>query len=138
MRRSKIYLKPAKVGVVLVMLSLLVPLRPLSAGMVTTGLLASGNRSQETRIALRGLLQREAVRQTLLLQGLDPAEALQRLEALTDEEIARMAGRLDRLVAGGDFLASLAVIGAIVFVALLILDMSGVTDFFSFVNPPRR
>jgi hypothetical protein len=106
--------------------------------MVATDCLAPGDSTRPTRIALRDFLQREEVRQTLLLQGLDPAEAVNRLEALTDEEIARIAGRLDRLAAGGDFLASLAVVGAVVFVVLLILDMSGVTDVFNFVNPPRR
>ena len=49
-----------------------------------------------------------------------------RLDALSDAEVATLAGQIDEAPAGGD---ALAVIG-IVFVVLIILELVGVIDIF--------
>ena len=63
----------------------------------------------------------------LVAMGVDPANALTRAASLSDPELAQVAAEMQSLPAGGDGL--LAVIG-IVFIVLLILEITGVTDIF--------
>jgi hypothetical protein len=58
--------------------------------------------------------------------GVDPVAATGRVASLSDQELSRVSGQIDQLPAGGDILA---VIG-IVFVVLLILELTGVIDIF--------
>ena len=59
--------------------------------------------------------------------GADPLQADARVASLSDAELMKLQGQLDRLPAGGD---ALAVIG-IVFIVLLILELTGVTNIFN-------
>ena len=59
--------------------------------------------------------------------GVNPSDAALRVASLNDQELATVANRLDQLPAGGD--GVLAVIG-IVFLVLLILELTGVIDIF--------
>jgi hypothetical protein len=59
--------------------------------------------------------------------GVDPAEIEGRLAALTDAELATLADTIGQAPAGGD--SALAIIG-IVFVVLLILELTGTIDIF--------
>lgn len=74
------------------------------------------------------LLAREDVRQQLVEMGISPADAQERVAALTPDEAAQIQRELDKLPAGGD--SVLAVIG-IVFIVLLILEVTGVINIFS-------
>ena len=58
---------------------------------------------------------------------MDPASAMTRAAALSDAELAQVAQEMQTLPAGGD--GFFAVIG-IVFVVLLILELTGVIDIF--------
>jgi hypothetical protein len=71
-------------------------------------------------------LAREDVRAPMINLGVDPARAAERVAALTDEELMGLESELDKLPAGAGLLQ---VIG-IVFVVLLILELTGVTDSF--------
>jgi Family of unknown function (DUF6627) len=75
---------------------------------------------------VNGFLAQDAVRAQLIQLGVDPQDAQARVAALTDSELAKLNQRLDKLPAGGDVLA---VIG-IVFVVLLILELTGVINIF--------
>ena len=81
--------------------------------------------SQITQI--QATLSRQDVRGQLVRLGVDPVAASERVASLSDQELAQVSGKLDALPAGGDGL--LAVIG-IVFIVLLILELTGVTDIF--------
>ena len=72
-------------------------------------------------------LAREDVRQALVAHGVDPVAARARVAALSDAELAGIAGQLEALPAGGD--SALVVIG-IVFLVLLILEVTGIIDIF--------
>ena len=76
---------------------------------------------------VRGALARDDVRQAMVRLGADPLEADARVASLSDVELMKLQGQLDRLPAGGD---ALAVIG-IVFIVLLILELTGVTNIFN-------
>jgi len=75
---------------------------------------------------LQTLIASEQVSAQLVALGVDPAWAAERVASLTPEELASFDGQLEQLPAGGSVLA---VIG-IVFVVLLILEITGVIDIF--------
>ena len=75
---------------------------------------------------IEAVLQRNDVQDRLVALGVDPAQALTRVQTLSDSELQQMAAGLDQMPSGGDILA---LIGA-VFVILLILEFVGVIDVF--------
>ncbi|MDT8387287.1 MAG: PA2779 family protein [Thiogranum sp.] len=90
---------------------------------------------REARIdRIEAALRQDQVQQAFVEMGVAPAEAQQRVAALTDSELATLEQQLDQLPAGGDLLA---VVG-IVFVVLIILDLVGVTDVFSGIDKVTR
>ena len=86
------------------------------------------------RDTLRALLDRDDVRSRLETLGVDPRAARDRVDALTDEEVERLAGQVDRLPAGG---ASVVGVLFAVFIILLITDILGLTKIFPFTRPIR-
>ena len=76
---------------------------------------------------INAALSRADVQAQLVALGVDPAHAVARAAALSDAELAKVATELQTLPAGGD--SFFAVIG-ILFVVLLILELTGVTDIF--------
>lgn len=89
---------------------------------------------QSSRTRIQQLLAREDVRAELRRNGVDPDEAAARTAALSDEEIDKLAGRLDTLPAGGDF-GGIVGVAVFVFLVLLITDVLGFTKVFSFTRP---
>jgi len=111
------------------MTGLALPLPAQAAVVATDAALAA---AQRERVAT--LLERGDVRAQLEARGVRPAEVKARVAALTDEEVAQLAGQLERLPAGGE-----GIIGAfvIVFLVLLITDLLGLTRVFTFTRPVR-
>ncbi len=109
--------------------SLGLPLPANAAMLPTESALAAGDRA---RIA--GLLDRAEVRAQLQARGVSADEVKARVAALTDEEAARLAARMDGFPAAGD-----GIIGALVlvFLVLLITDILGYTRVFTFTRPAR-
>ncbi len=105
------------------------------AGIVTSDQLIAKEHHNAGRDRLRALLDRQDVREQLQAQGVDPGLARARVDALTDDEVAMVNGKLDKLPAGGDGL-----IGAIVFIfiVLLVTDILGLTKVFPFTKPIKR
>lgn len=101
------------------------------AGIVTTDQVAAG----AERDRIRSFLDRDDVRSRLQELGVDPAAARVRADALSDEEIAVLAGRMDQLPAGGT-----DVLGVVLFVflVLLITDILGYTKIFPFTKPIQK
>lgn len=100
-------------------------LQPVMAAQLgTQTVLAMEDRA--TRAArVEASLAREDVRAAMVELGVAPADAQGRLAALTDDELRILDEQLQTLPAGG----LLAVIG-VVFIVLLILEVTGVTDVF--------
>ena len=83
---------------------------------------------RENRIArVTRILAQDEVRNQLVKMGVDPADAQDRVAALSDNELELLTHHLDNLPAGGGVLE---VVG-IVFLVLLILELVGVTNIFS-------
>lgn len=110
----------------LLIFSLITPL-PVHAGMVAT-------REALDRDRIVNVLDRADVQAQLQAYGVNPVEVKARVAALTDEEAAELAARIDSLPAGG-----IGIVGAIlvVFLVLLITDILGLTKIFPFTRPMR-
>ena len=98
---------------------------PAAAGVVGTAE-AIASQDSNARAVVDATLARADVRAELERMGVDPADIEGRLDALSDAEVATLAGQIGEAPAGGD---ALAVIG-IVFVVLIILELVGVIDIF--------
>ena len=103
---------------------------PAFAGIVATDQIAASTE----RDRVNSFLDRADVQAQFQSYGVDPQAARARVDALTDSEIARLAGRIDQLPAGGaDVLGVLLVL----FIVLLITDILGFTKIFPFTKPMK-
>ena len=100
---------------------------PANAAVLSTSDYLSHSTRQADLATVTAALERDDVRAYLVRMGVDPEDALARVAQLPDEDVARIAGQMDELPAGGSVLA---LIGA-VFVVLLILELTGVINIFS-------
>ncbi len=108
------------------------------AGMVTTESVLNAEQAPQNRARVRDFMQRDDVRAYLEHQGVAPSDALARVDRLTDDEVASIAGRIDQLPAGASLGGDLLGVALVVFIILLITDILGLTDVFPFVNKPHR
>lgn len=103
---------------------------PAYAGIVGTHTVIAGGQKGE----LASLVQRADVQARLQALGVDPREVEARVAALSDEEAAQLAARLEELPAGGtDVLGVLL----LVFLVLLFTDIMGWTKIFPFTRPAQ-
>jgi len=87
----------------------------------------------DSRASVNQFLARDDVRQAMLGQGVTAQAALERVAAMSDGEVAQLAGRIDQAPAGGDVLGILFT----VFIVLLITDIMGLTKVFPFTRSVR-
>jgi hypothetical protein len=87
------------------------------AGMVSTDQVAAAVQNQGSRDRLRDLVSRSDVRAQLQNFGISASAAQERVAAMTDAEVAKLAGQIDSLPAGGSsgwaIAAGLLIIGLI-------------------------
>ena len=95
------------------------------AGMIGTQTLIENLNSNDSRVRVEEFIARENVREHIIALGADPAEVQDRLAALTAGELRLLEQEIDNMPAGG----ILVVIG-IVFVVLIILELTGTIDIF--------
>ena len=94
--------------------------------------MASATQS-DARAKVAAVLAREDVRSGLAERGLSAEQAQERVRAMSDEEVASLAGRIDQAPAGGDILGILFT----VFIVLLITDILGLTKVYPFTRSVR-
>jgi hypothetical protein len=107
------------------------------AEMIDTRAIVTMTKQDNDRGRVMAFLDRQDVQQTMTRQGVAPEEAKKRVAALSDDEVSRIAGAMDQLPAGGNALGTLVGAALLVFVILLITDITGLTHVFSFVNHRR-
>ena len=104
---------------------------PASAAIIATDQVAAS----AERDRVKSFLDRAEVQARMQALGVNPQAALARVDALSDDEVAALAGRLDQLPAGGtDILGALL----LVFIILLITDILGFTKIFPFTKPVQK
>ncbi len=102
---------------------------PVHAGMLPT------DAANPERSRVLNILDREDVLAQLKAHGVSPADVKARVAAMTDDEVAQLAGQIDSLPAGGtDVLGFILV----VFIILLITDILGFTHIFPFTKSAKK
>ena len=112
---------------VVVALMIGAPLTPAQAGIVGTDTAIAMSERSDAVARINGVLMRDDVRAQLEALGVRPQDALERVAALTDRELAELESRLDELPAGGSVLGVLGVL----LVVLIVLELLGVTNVFT-------
>ena len=102
---------------------------PSQAAMVATDSALAGSQ----RAHLERLLERADVQARLESYGVSAADVKARVAALSDEEAAALAAKIDSLPAGGDLVSAVV----LVFLILLLTDILGFTKIFPFTRPVR-
>ena len=107
------------------------------AKMVGTDTIIAEQQALDQQAQVADFMAREDVKQIMTQYGVDPVEAQQRVDSLSDEELASLASSIDQLPAGAGAVG--AVVGAVVliFLVLLVTDLVGLTHVFPFVNHSR-
>jgi hypothetical protein len=98
-----------------------------SAGVIGTQEYLSATDRAGQIASIQASLSRADVRAQLEKLGVNPADAAARVASLSDQDLVAVSQKMDSLPAGGD--GVLVVIG-IVFLVLLILELTGVIDIF--------
>ena len=134
MKRFRQILKPIGFLLAIFMFMLSGPCQSAMAAMIGTEAVVDSERAHNAREYLKTFLAREDVKSTLVSQGIDPQEAQNRIDSLTEEESRFVADQLDQMPAGGGFFSTLLIVVFLVFVILLVTDITGYTDIFPFVK----
>ena len=134
MKRFRQILKPIGFLLAIFMFMLSGPCQSAMAAMIGTEAVVDSERAHNAREYLKTFLAREDVKSTLVSQGIDPREAQNRIDSLTEEESRFVADQLDQMPAGGGFFSTLLIVVFLVFVILLVTDITGYTDIFPFVK----
>jgi len=126
--------KPVSLFLAILMITIFTPCQTVLAKMILTEAVMESNRADEARVYVNRVLVREDLKAALMSQGIDMKEAKARIDSLSDTEIVLLADKIEQLPAGGDPLGT--IIGAMVFIfiVLLITDILGLTDVFTFVK----
>lgn len=102
---------------------------PASAGIITTDQISAS----AERDRVRDFMAREDVRAQMESLGVDANSVRERVDAMTDEEVGQLAGRIDQMPAGAGIVGVLFV----VFIILLVTDILGLTKVFPFTRSVR-
>lgn len=109
------------------------PLTAQAAMVSTEEALSVAPAESGQRERVRTFLMRDDVRKALHDQGISEQSAIGRVNAMSDTEVAQLAGRVDKAPAGGDVLGLLFT----VFIVLLATDILGLTKVFPFTRSVR-
>ena len=107
---------------------------PAWSGIVTTDQLLQQQLEVLNKSTLVAMLDRDDVRQQLVERGVDPKYAKARIAALSDAQIEELRDSIDTLPAGSGVVGILVA----VLLVLIILDIVGVTNIFSFIHSPSK
>ena len=127
--------KSTGVFLIILMVMVAVPYQSVLAAMIETeATLDITLKGQEARNAIKTILVREDARAVLRAQGIDPLEAMARVDSLTDAEAQRIVDEIEELPAGGGFFVTFLLVVGIIVVILIITDAMGYTNVFTFVR----
>jgi hypothetical protein len=127
--------KSTSVFLVILMVLLTTPCQSVLAAMIETeASLASTPQGQAARNTIKALLAREDARAVLRAQGINPVEAMARVDSLTDAEARRIADQIEEFPAGAGFFTTFIIVVGIIFIILVITDALGYTNVFTFIR----
>ena len=127
--------KSTGVLLVILMVWLIVPYQSVLAAMIETeATLPAIHEGQTARNTIKAFLAREDAQATLRMQGIDPLEAMARVDSLTDAEAQRIADQIEKFPAGSGFFITFIIVVGIIAIILVITDALGYTNVFSFIR----
>jgi hypothetical protein len=112
----------------------LLPLMPAQAAMLGNDRIISEQQTAFERAEVLEILDQEFTRQQLETWGVSPEMARERINSLTDQELANLNRQFNELEAGG---SSVLGVLLIIFIVFVITDAIGATDIFPFVHPVK-
>ncbi len=133
MQHKRLSGKPMTFALAATMAATSMPIGVAHAGLMSTETMVRQDDATSARAQMQTLLSRDDIRDELQAQGIDPAEAEARVMALSDAEVMRLSGQIEALPAGQG-LGTIVGAAVVVFIVLLITDIAGFTNVFSFVN----
>jgi hypothetical protein len=92
------------------------------AAMISTESIIHVDRGQSPRDYINNLLARKEIQAALISQGIDPQEARDRIDNLSDDEIAKFVHEIDQMPAGGGGSAGVITL-FIIFLFLVVIDI---------------
>lgn len=101
---------------------------PAMAEMISTQSMVNKAQAQQQRQKILKFYERKDVKAALQKQGLSATEAQARVAKLSNAEVQVIANKIDKLPAGAGVESIL-----VIFLILIILELMGVTNIFSFV-----
>ena len=128
MRRIKRAGRSASILMTLILVQINVPVHSVFAVMVETEAVLANQDSQNNRVNVRGFLERQDIKSLLTAYGIDPNEAKERVDSLSDAEVMQITDKIDQLPAGSSFAGTLLYVVIIVILVLLITELLGYTD----------
>ena len=130
-------LKPMSLSLAVIMFLMVAPVQSVPAAMIDTEAIMDSARGREAREYLHQLMARKDIQAAIVAHGIDADEAWARINSLSDNEVIRIADQIDQLPAGGGLAEFLLIIILVGFIVLVILDLTGVTDVFTFIKSQR-
>jgi hypothetical protein len=127
-------IRPVSFFLVIVIVWISFPYGYASAAIIGTETVLDAQKGQQARTYIHKILARKDVQQELEKQGIDTMEAKQRVDSLTDSEAVQLAKQIENLPAGRGAVGSILFVALVVFLVLLITDIAGVTDVFTFIK----
>ena len=123
--------------VTMTMLLMSLPVQTVQAAMVRTETVLMLSTANNVRENLNQFLKREDVKAIMTAQGISPIEAKARVDSLSDAEIMQtMRIKWISFLPVASTFGVIIGAAVIVFVVLLITDILGYTDIFTFVKHP--
>lgn len=107
---------------------------PVQASLVGTADILTAQAHDDARQKVIRFIEREDVVKHLRALGVDKKEARSRVDSMTAEEIKLLSSRIDQMPAGGDAFGFIVGVAFVAFVVLIITDIIGVTDVFTFIK----
>ncbi|MDG4475189.1 PA2779 family protein [Thiovibrio frasassiensis] len=130
-------IKPMSFFLVFTFLLLDFSVHTAQARMIDTSNVLTAQQTAANRERVSTFLGRDDVQKVMEQHGVDAAEAQKRVASLSDAELAKISQSMEQLPAGGDAIGAIVGAAVFIFVVLLITDLLGLTNVFSFVNPVR-
>lgn len=120
------------------LLAFQLPVRSANAAMIGTESAVDQTIVAQNREKVEAFMSRTEVRDQFQKMGLSADDAKSRVASMTDQEINKIAGRIDELPAGGSTVGTLLIVALVVFIVLLITDLLGWTKIFPWTFGPRE
>jgi hypothetical protein len=120
------------------LMALHLPMGSANAAMIGTGSAIDQTVVAQNRDKVEAFMSRADVRQQFQTMGLSADDAKTRVASMTDQEINKVAGKIDELPAAGSTAGTVLIILLVVFIVLVITDILGWTKIFPWSIGPRE